>query len=192
MSCRARPLPTRRGRRWVPPPPGTSPRATSGWPNFALSTAIRIELGEPVHAILELAPLVLGVHVERGPVGRHHQAVAATLPQHVPELRRDAEAPLRVDRVPEMPPKHCPPHRGQTAPGTAPKCVRNGISWDFIPLPGTILEGVARGVKGKLQDFQGHSDPPHGLWVGGGRDRTTAGREPEEGEAGPSGPGGST
>src|SRR5713226_7543242 len=39
----------------------------------------------------------------------------------------------------------------------------------FIPLPGTILEGVARGVKGKLQDFQGHSDPPraHGLGVAG-------------------------
>ena len=35
MSCRARPFPTSRGRRWVPPPPGTSPSVTSGWPNFA-------------------------------------------------------------------------------------------------------------------------------------------------------------
>ena len=35
MSCRARPLPTSRGRRCVPPPPGMSPSLTSGWPNFA-------------------------------------------------------------------------------------------------------------------------------------------------------------
>ena len=30
MSCRARPFPTSRGRRWVPPPPGTNPSLTSG------------------------------------------------------------------------------------------------------------------------------------------------------------------
>ena len=31
--------PTRRARRWVPPKPGMTPSATSGWPNFALSAA---------------------------------------------------------------------------------------------------------------------------------------------------------
>src|SRR5438128_266311 len=33
-------LPTSRGRRCVPPPPGMIPNATSGWPNFACSAAI--------------------------------------------------------------------------------------------------------------------------------------------------------
>src|SRR6266446_3499568 len=51
MSCRARPLPTKRGRRCVPPPPGTSPSVTSGWPNFAVSTAIL-----SVHAIAVSQP----------------------------------------------------------------------------------------------------------------------------------------
>src|SRR2546425_2711270 len=39
MSCSARPLPTSRGRRCVPPPPGGMPRVTSGWPNLAFSEA---------------------------------------------------------------------------------------------------------------------------------------------------------
>ena len=30
-------MPMSRGRRCVPPPPGSRPRVTSGWPNFALS-----------------------------------------------------------------------------------------------------------------------------------------------------------
>ena len=33
-------LPTARGRRCVPPAPGTIPRLTSGWPNFAFSAAM--------------------------------------------------------------------------------------------------------------------------------------------------------
>ena len=41
-SCSARPLPTRRGSRCVPPYPGTSPSFTSGWPNFANSDAMRM------------------------------------------------------------------------------------------------------------------------------------------------------
>src|SRR3989338_7234136 len=36
-----RPRPTRRGRRWVPPAPGMMPSLTSGWPNIALSEAMR-------------------------------------------------------------------------------------------------------------------------------------------------------
>src|SRR5258706_6553048 len=39
MSCSARPLPTRRGRRCVPPPPGSNPSLTSGWPNLAVGVA---------------------------------------------------------------------------------------------------------------------------------------------------------
>ena len=31
---------TRRGRRWVPPAPGTTPRLISGWPNLAVSAAM--------------------------------------------------------------------------------------------------------------------------------------------------------
>src|SRR5579859_921655 len=41
MSWSARPLPTRRGSLWVPPPPGNNPSLTSGWPNLACSTAMR-------------------------------------------------------------------------------------------------------------------------------------------------------
>jgi len=33
-------LPTVRGKRWVPPPPGIMPIFTSGWPNFADSPAM--------------------------------------------------------------------------------------------------------------------------------------------------------
>ena len=33
------PRPTRRGRRWVPPPPGIKPRLISGWPKRAFSEA---------------------------------------------------------------------------------------------------------------------------------------------------------
>src|SRR3984957_2130152 len=51
MSCRARPLPTRRGKRCVPPPPGRRPSFTSGWPNLALSAAILM-----VHAIAVSQP----------------------------------------------------------------------------------------------------------------------------------------
>ncbi len=42
MSRIARPWPTSRGSRWVPPPPGMIPRFVSGWPSFALSPAIRM------------------------------------------------------------------------------------------------------------------------------------------------------
>src|ERR1700730_8400713 len=115
------------------------------------STAIRIELGETVHAVLELAPLVLGVHVERGAVGRHHEPITAGLTQHLAELRRDAESPFRVDRVPEMSPKHCLPRRGtKLAPGPA----LNDTSWDFNPLRGTILGGIDWGCQAKTPDFQ--------------------------------------
>ena len=38
---RARPRPTSRERRWVPPKPGISPRPVSGSPNLALSLAYR-------------------------------------------------------------------------------------------------------------------------------------------------------
>jgi hypothetical protein len=34
-------LPIARGRRWVPPAPGVTPTLISGWPNLALSAAIR-------------------------------------------------------------------------------------------------------------------------------------------------------
>src|SRR6516165_7805808 len=51
ISCRARPLPTRRGKRCVPPPPGRTPNLTSGCPNFADSEAIRI-----VHAMAVSQP----------------------------------------------------------------------------------------------------------------------------------------
>jgi len=44
-------LPTNRGSRCVPPAPGMSPSATSGWPNFAVSTAILM-----VHAIAVSQP----------------------------------------------------------------------------------------------------------------------------------------
>jgi hypothetical protein len=33
-------LPTARGRRWVPPAPGMTPRLISGWPNLAVSLAM--------------------------------------------------------------------------------------------------------------------------------------------------------
>jgi hypothetical protein len=33
-------LPMARGRRWVPPAPGTTPMVISGWPNLALSAAM--------------------------------------------------------------------------------------------------------------------------------------------------------
>ena len=42
INCSARPLPTSRGRRCVPPYPGMMPIVTSGWPNLAVSTASRI------------------------------------------------------------------------------------------------------------------------------------------------------
>ena len=35
-------LPTRRGKRCVPPPPGMMPMATSGWPRWARSEPMRI------------------------------------------------------------------------------------------------------------------------------------------------------
>ena len=41
MMSFARAGPTRRGRRWVPPPPGMMPRRISGWPNRARSDATR-------------------------------------------------------------------------------------------------------------------------------------------------------
>ena len=51
ISSFARPLPTRRGRRCVPPKPGRIPRPVSGWPNLALSDATRmshaIEISQP-------------------------------------------------------------------------------------------------------------------------------------------------
>ena len=37
----ARPLPTMRGSRWVPPKPGTMPSLSSGWPSRALDEATR-------------------------------------------------------------------------------------------------------------------------------------------------------
>ena len=42
ISRMAWPVPTRRGRRWVPPPPGMRPRLISGWPKRALSEAMRM------------------------------------------------------------------------------------------------------------------------------------------------------
>src|ERR1700751_3581109 len=42
INCSARPFPTRRGKRCVPPPPGNKPSFTSGWPNLACSVAILI------------------------------------------------------------------------------------------------------------------------------------------------------
>src|SRR5690349_14968226 len=83
------------------------------------AAAIGIHLRELRDALLEVAPLVFRVHVERGAVGRHHEPVTAGLAQHLAKLRRDAEPPLRVDRVPEVSPKHFPPSGAPSGPWTS-------------------------------------------------------------------------
>ena len=82
MSCRARPLPTRRGRRCVPPPPGRRPSFTSGWPNLALSAAIRM-----VHAIAVSQP---------PPSAKPLTAAITGLPRF--SMRSSTSWPKRLDR----------------------------------------------------------------------------------------------
>src|SRR5262245_28706277 len=96
-------------------------------------TSNEIELRQLRDFLFELAPLVFGEHVEPFVVvGRDHETIAAGLAQSLAEFRWDAEPSLRVDRVPEMSPKHCPP--GEAQMPLLP--LLNHTSWDFIPLRG--------------------------------------------------------
>src|SRR5680860_706332 len=57
--------PTRRGRRWVPPKPGTIPSLISGWPKTAASAAIRtsqaIASSQPPPKAIELTAAIVAV-----------------------------------------------------------------------------------------------------------------------------------
>src|SRR4029453_4876426 len=147
-------------------------------------TTIGIELRQLRDFFFELAPLVFREYVEPFVVGRDHETITAGLAQSLAEFRRDAEPSLRVDRVPEMSPKHCPP--GEAKMPLLPRL--NHTSWDFIPLRGTILVGVAWGCQAETSDFQGHSALFSAPPVGVGRQGSTAGGNGWEKRGGPRGP----
>src|SRR6266542_1484175 len=84
------------------------------------------------HARLEILELAEGMHVE-GIAGRHDDELRVlALREQIPEFGRNADAPLGVDRVPEMPSKHIPSLRGKLPP----ELTLDDTSWDFIPLSG--------------------------------------------------------
>jgi len=72
----------------VPPPPGTSPRVTSGWPNFAVSTAILI-----VHAHRGLSQAA----AERKAIHRRYHGLAEVLDE-IEDLLPETAGPLRIER----------------------------------------------------------------------------------------------
>src|SRR6266498_1015932 len=84
------------------------------------------------HARLEILELAEGMHVE-GIAGRHDDELRVlALREQIPEFGRNADAPLGVDRVPEMSSKHIPSLRGKLPP----ELTLDDTSWDFIPLSG--------------------------------------------------------
>src|SRR5262249_53926115 len=68
----------------------------------AVLAGVAVQLGEGREALLELLPELERVHVERLVARDDHQPIAEAVGEHLPELRRDAEPALRVDRVPEV------------------------------------------------------------------------------------------
>ena len=77
------------------------------------SAPIGIESRQRIHSLLERVPELERMHFERIAAGHDDDLVAVAIRQGFPELRRDAEPPLRIDRVLEMPPKHRLPLRGK-------------------------------------------------------------------------------
>ena len=88
------------------------------------------------------------VHLEECPMGTITSLSPRPPSSSLPKLRRDAETPLRVDRVPEMSAKHSLP--GPSAPRPPSKWALTPLHGKFAPLAGGILRTGRMGVKEKL------------------------------------------
>src|SRR4030095_1935952 len=99
--------------------------------HVVIPTTIEIKHRDLRDFLFELAPLVFREHVEPCfVVGRDHETITAGLAQSLAEFRRDAQPSLRVDRVPELSPKHCPPGEAQM-PFDRTSITLHGISSHF-------------------------------------------------------------
>src|SRR5262249_16577874 len=92
------------------------------------------------------------MHLQGSVVGHDHQPVPIAVGQGVPELRVDADAPFRVDRVPEMAPKHALPWKGGSAPPSAVGHPYHSVGLHPTSWP-VILSEHAKTCQGKTGGF---------------------------------------